>query len=77
MKLHTSNLGWSIVYTEGSRVIIFPKEQLNVSFTEDRCCHSKQCRPDEMPHYVAFYLGLHCLPKCSFRGSGLKMAKRV
>ena len=24
--------------------------------------------PDEMLHHVAFYLGLHCLPKYSFRG---------
>ena len=22
---------------------------------------------DEMPHYAAFHLGLHCLPECSFR----------
>ena len=24
--------------------------------------------PDEMPHHVAFHLGLHCLQKFSFRG---------
>ena len=24
--------------------------------------------PDEMPHYVAFHLGLHCLPKYLFTG---------
>ena len=24
--------------------------------------------PDEMPHYAAFHLGLHCLPKYPFRG---------
>ena len=23
--------------------------------------------PDEMPHHVAFHLGLHCLPKYAFR----------
>ena len=23
--------------------------------------------PDEMPHYATFHLGLHCLPKYSFR----------
>ena len=23
--------------------------------------------PDEMPHYAAFHLGLHCLPKYAFR----------
>ena len=26
--------------------------------------------PDEMPHYVAFHLGLHCLSKYWFRSSG-------
>ena len=24
--------------------------------------------PDEMQHYAAFHLGLHCLPKYQFRG---------
>ena len=24
--------------------------------------------PDHMQHYAAFHLGLHCLPKYSFRG---------
>ena len=24
--------------------------------------------PDEMPHYAAFHLGLHCMPKYPFRG---------
>ena len=24
--------------------------------------------PDEMQHYAAFHLGLHCLPKNLFRG---------
>ena len=24
--------------------------------------------PDEMQHYAAFHLGLHCLPKYTFRG---------
>ena len=24
--------------------------------------------PDEMPHYAAFHLGLHCLPKYPFEG---------
>ena len=23
--------------------------------------------PDEMPHYAAFHLGLHCLPKYQFK----------
>ena len=31
--------------------------------------------PDEMQHYAAFHLGLHCLPKYSFRG--LQYTKRL
>ena len=28
--------------------------------------------PDEMPHYVAFHLGLHCLPRYAFRSHKAK-----
>ena len=28
--------------------------------------------PDEMPHYAAFHLGLHTLPKKLFLDSGLQ-----
>ena len=30
---------------------------------------------DEMPHHAAFHLGLHCLPKYPFMGSGPKRVK--
>ena len=30
-----------------------------------------------MPQYVAFHLGLHCLPKYPFRGSGTLGVKRI
>ena len=45
---------WSIVYIEGHRfyctkILIFVL--------------ANSTDPDEMPHYVAFHLGLHCLPK--------------
>ena len=36
---------------------------LNVDFV---LANSKD--PDEMPHFVAFHLGLHCAPKYLFRG---------
>ena len=29
---------------------------------------TKSADPDEMPHYAAFHLGLHCLPKNLFCG---------
>ena len=53
--------GWSIVYIEGSQVII--SNRYCISFPEGRFWFSKQCR-----HNVAFHLGLHCLPKYPFRG---------
>ena len=28
--------------------------------------------PDEMPPYVAFHLGLHCLPKCINMFTGIQ-----
>ena len=33
--------------------------------------------PDEMPHYVAFHLGLHCLPKYLFRVSGVQRVNNI
>ena len=57
---------WSIIYIEGSQVIIY--EKYGISFFEDQFCLSKQCSPDEMLHYAAFHLGLLCLPKYLFRG---------
>ena len=63
IKSHISNLlrpmefslkqvksGWSIVYIKGSKIIFFKK--MFISFSADL---------DEMSHYVAFHLGLHCL----------------
>ena len=31
--------------------------------------------PDQMPHYVAFDLGLHCLPKYPLRVSSIQRVK--
>ena len=31
--------------------------------------------PDGMPHYAAFHLGLHCLPKYSFRSHLYKLVQ--
>ena len=57
------NLGCSVVYTEGSQVLIFN------AFLSLKIVHGiANCvDPDEMQHYGAFHLGLHCLPKNSFR----------
>ena len=55
------------VYIQGSQVIftkqhsIFPLKIHSVS--------ENSADPYEISHYVAFNLGLHCLPKYLFRGS--------
>ena len=58
--------GWSIIYTEGSQAIVSRKYY--ISFSEDRFALAKSVDPVEMPHYAAFHLGLHSLPKYPFRG---------
>ena len=37
------------------------------SFSEDFFVLESSADPDEMPHYAAFHLGLHCLQKYLFR----------
>ena len=56
------------VYTEGSLVIISPK---NIVFLYLKIYFvlGSSADPDEMPHYVTFHLDLlFCLPKYPFRG---------
>ena len=43
IKFDTVKSGWSIVYIEGSQVII--SEKYCISFSEDWFCLGKQCRP--------------------------------
>ena len=66
IKFDTVKSGWSIVYIEGSQVII-SKNVVFLSLKID-CSKANSADPDEMSHYVAFHLGLHCLPKYPFRG---------
>ena len=60
-----------IVYNKGHKL-----EFLNtiVFFSsEDVFVFKNSVDPDEMPQYVGFHQGLHCLPKYSFRShKGLK-----
>ena len=66
IKFDTSKSGWSIVYNEGSQVIIF-KIIVFISLKIDFVL-ANSVEPDEMTHYVAFHLGFHCLPKYTFWG---------
>ena len=65
IEFDTIKTGCSIVYIEGSQVIISKKFvfSLKIDFVTANCAD-----PDEMLHYAAFDLGLHCLPKYQFRG---------
>ena len=38
-----------------------------ISFPEDLWVLINNVDTDEMPHYAAFHLSLHCLPKFTFR----------
>ena len=66
IKLHTIKLGWSIPYIEGSQVIILKKIIVFLSLKIDFVL-ANSVDPDEMLHYAAFHLGLHCLPNYPFR----------
>ena len=57
LKLHTIKSGWSILYIEAEGT----DSMINFDL-------ANSSDPDEMPHNVAFHLGLHCLPKYQFRG---------
>ena len=58
IKLYILKSGWSIVYILGSQVII----SKDVYFFLGRSILSlvNSADQDEMPHYAAFHLGLHC-----------------
>ena len=57
-KFDTVKIGWPIIPIKGS--------QVTISVSEDYFCLSSKI--DEVLHYGAFHLGLHCLPKYPFRG---------
>ena len=61
----TYKSGWSIAYIEGSQ-FIFPKN-IEFLFLKINFVLANSADPDEMPHYAAFHLGLHCLWKYQAR----------
>ena len=65
IKPHIIQEGWSILYIEGSQVVI--KKNVFLSLTIDFVL-ANNADPDEMLHYAAFHLGLHCLLKYPFWG---------
>ena len=64
IKFDTVKSGWSIIFIEGSQVIIFRKIlYYNVFSLKINFVLPNSADPDELPHYAAFHLGLHCLSK--------------
>ena len=61
VKLDTVKSGWSIIYIEGSQVIISERKKMYFFLYSLRI-------DDEMSHNAAFHLGPHCLPKYPFLG---------
>ena len=66
MHIDTRSVGLPIMYDRDLRlyflnydVFLSLKIVLNLA---------NSAEPDEMQHYAAFHLGLHCLQKYSFRG---------
>ena len=58
-------MGLPILYLKGSQVEISKFLSLKIVLIL-----ANSVDPDEMQHYAGFHLGLHCLPKYSFRVSG-------
>ena len=60
LKFDTVKAEWSIIYIEGSQVMIFKKKKKSISLKINFCLanNTDAC---EMMHYAAFHLGLHCL----------------
>ena len=54
IKFDTVKLGWSIVYIEGSQVIISQKYCIN--FSEDCFSFTNSADLDEMPHYMRHFI---------------------
>ena len=50
---------------EGSKVIFSKKFNLSLMIN---IVLANSANPDEVPHYAAFHLGIHCLAKYTFRG---------
>ena len=65
IKLHAIKSEWSI---EVSKVIISKKNFIAFLSLKMNFVLANSADPYEMPHYVAFHLGLHCLSKYPFRG---------
>ena len=68
IKFDTFKSGWSNVTTEGpqvmiSKIMLYIFHSLKINFYL-----LNSADPDEMPHFVAFHLGFHCLSEYLLTG---------
>ena len=63
--IDTISKGLSIVYFKGSQNLLKNNVFLSLKVV---LILPNSADPDEMQHYAAFHLGLHCLSKYQFRG---------
>ena len=63
------NSGLSVVYIDGSQVIISPKNKIVILILKIHFILANSVVPDEMQ--PAFHLGFHCLPNTHLRISSL------
>ena len=61
IKFDIPKSGWSIVYFQGSQVII--SKNIIFLFLMNGFVLANRADSDEMPHDAAFHQGLHCLLK--------------
>ena len=64
IQINTLRMVLSIICFKGSQLEI--SKHLCYSVPEDCIYLSNSAGPDEMLHFAAFHLGLHCLPKYPF-----------
>ena len=74
--IDTTSMGVPIVYFKGSQAKYYLNFDVFLSLKVFLIL-ANRIDPDEMQHYAAFHLGLHCLPKYLFRVSSIQRVKRI
>ena len=55
----------------------YNKRNIDLFLSKDFFTFTNSVDPDQMQHYAAFHLGLHCLQKYSFRGFRMQRVKKT
>ena len=68
INLHTIKIGLSILHIEGSQITFFFRKAIAFLSLKINIVSANSADSDKIPHYVAFHLGRHCLPKYMLSG---------